>query len=1074
VLTQDPSQSFEELKTKLLSQIEKSFPIEDRHGAFEVRVHSLSVNDDLGVDDIKGQLAARVEGKSWAAPVYGTVQVVDKLTGKVLLEKPGTQLAKIPKLTRHYSYIVSGQEKFITNQWRLRPGPYVRETERGGEFKAQFQLAKGKSFNMLMDPASGYLSMDIGGRKVPVYSVLSSQGVTDDEMKASWGPEVFAASKAKAKPEKDVRSFYAGWKGTELDEKSNAQMAVKDLLAGTRMDPLVAKANLGRETDTVDHDVLLRAAGKLVDVSAGRRTADPIDSLRYKELWTAADQFAERIEKSSRDITGRVRSALGNKKTQDRLRAGDTSVLRDVVAPDLIQRPLFYTFSTSLAANGKQTNPLSMLADKSMTTIMGPGGIQNQHAISNSNTAIDPSHLGYLDPVFTPESNPGVNTHLTAGVKIKDKKPFIRLYNIQTGKMEDVDAAQASTSHVVLPDQVKWNNGKPTPLGGTVRVADADGDIRDDIAFGKAHYVMPSSAQVFALETNLVPFMQNDSAGRTTMSARHMAQSISIVGREAPAVQVEAGGGETFERIVGSNFLAHKSPIDGVIKAVGADNIVVQGADGKRHDIHIYDHYPLNDKKAQLHSTANVKVGDTVKKGQGVADNNYTKDGDLALGTNLRTAYIANGLNHEDGIVISESAAAKMGSEHLYKPSMLVQESTIIGKKEFLLQKPTSYGKAAIENIGDDGVIRIGATVRPGDPLVLALGSSDKASSIGEDTLRRLSSKVKSKFSNSAMVWDADYEGEVVRVSRKGKGLVVHVKTKEPMQVGSKISTRHSAKGIVAAILPDSDMPHDGDGRPVQMLINPLGVPGRMNAGQILETVAGKIAEKTGKPYVVKNFQGGKDYLADVKAELKKHGISETETLYDPKTGRKLGEVTVGPHCDLAELAPGLRPEDRAQARRGHSGAPLRLPARAPGRQEDALPQWWARPQDHWRPAAPLRQRDALPQGRWASRRAEPRLTRHLRSPRRGTQRQPSRDADAEGRQGAGRGGLGRPEQRQDAAGPEDPVRLQEVRASAPGHGPQRREERQLGAPHPAHRRRDSRDESWRNQGAAQDPAGQG
>jgi hypothetical protein len=316
-------------------------------------------------------LAARVEGKSWAAPVYGTVDVVDKATGKVLVSKPGTQLAKIPKLTRHYSYIVGGQEKFITNQWRLRPGPYVRESSaKGGEFKAQFQLAKGKSFNMLLDPTSGHLALKIGGRKVPVYSLLSSQGVSDDQMRKAWGDDVFEASKAKAKPDKDVRSFYAGWKGSELDSKADPHAELRTLLSGTRMDPLVAKVNLGRETDTVDHDILLRAAGKLVDVSAGRRAADPIDSLKYKELWTAADQFAERIEKSERDIASRVRSALGNRSTQDRLRAGDTSVLRDVVAPDLIQRPLFYAFSTSLAANGKQTNPLSMLADRQLNYLL--------------------------------------------------------------------------------------------------------------------------------------------------------------------------------------------------------------------------------------------------------------------------------------------------------------------------------------------------------------------------------------------------------------------------------------------------------------------------------------------------------------------------------------------------------------------------------------------------------------------------------------------------------------------------------------------------------------------------------
>jgi DNA-directed RNA polymerase beta subunit len=146
------------------------------------------------------------------------------------------------------------------------------------------------------------------------------------------------------------------------------------------------------------------------------------------------------------------------------------------------------------------------------------------------------------------------------------------------------------------------------------------------------------------------------------------------------------------------------------------------------------------------------------------------------------------------------------------------------------------------------------------------------------------------------MIWDGDYEAEVVRAERIGKNVIVHLKTTEPAQIGSKISTRHSAKGIVTQIMDDKEMPHDEKGKAVEMLINPVSVPGRMNPGQLLETAAGKIAEKTGKPYLVKNFQGGVDYLKKVQEELKHHGLSDTDTLYDPATGRKLGDIMTGPH----------------------------------------------------------------------------------------------------------------------------------------------------------------------------------
>lgn len=898
MLASDPQAQFDELKEKLLTQISKTFPIESR-GGVTVSVSDLEVRDGLGVDDIKDQGKARLQGKTWAAPVLGNIKVTDK-DGKVLVEKR-LQVAKLPKLTRHFTYIVGGQEKTVANQWRLRPGPYVKATEREGEYEAQIQLAKGKSFDIQSDPDSGYMHIKMGTRKVPLYSVLKAYGVSDDAMKKAWGEENFKASVAKSNVEKDLKSLHMAWKREGVPSGVEPATAIKELFGQTEMDAAVAGANLGVEKSVVDGDVLLRASKKLVDVVAGKAEADPIDSLRYKELWSASDQFADRLDKSKREITRRVRSALGKKSTLEKLKSGDPNVLRNVVMPDLIQRPIYHTFTTSLASNGKQTNPLSMLSDRSLVTITGPGGIQNPNAISKSNTAIDPSHLGFLDPVFTPESNPGVNTHLAAGVKIKDKKPFVRMYNTRTGKMEDVDAAKAAVSNVVLPDQVKWAGGKPVPVGKQVRMSDQRGEIRDDLSWSKAQYVLPSSAQVFAVETNLVPFMQNDSAGRTTMSARHMGQAISITGREAPKVQVEAGGGKSFEEIVGDTFLSHKSPVDGKIHAIRGEDgdatkdVVIKDKQGNEHIVPIYNHFPTNHDKGQLHSTP-AMVGTVVKKGDRVAENNYQKDGKLALGTNLRVAYLANGANHEDGIAISESAADKLRSEHLYKPSLMTSSSMKIGKKAFLLQKSGQYSGASLRGIGEGGVVKPGTIVRPGDPLILALNENTKAQSINSQNTKRLGKRLRTKWSNSSLVWDSDYEGEVVRITRSGNGVQVHVKTKEPAQIGSKLSTRHSAKGIVTEIIPDNEMPIDKNGRATQILINSTSVAGRMNPGQILETVAGKIAEKTGKPYMVKNFDSGKDYLAGLKKELKEHGVSETEELFDPKTGRRLGDITVGPH----------------------------------------------------------------------------------------------------------------------------------------------------------------------------------
>jgi DNA-directed RNA polymerase subunit beta' len=891
----DPSVQFAELKTALEEQITKTFPIRDKAGRFEVRVSDVTTIDKLGVEDIKEQHKRRIEGKSWSAQVNGVVEVVDLQTGKTLVRRT-QRITDIPKMTRHGSWIIDGQEMSLMNQWRLRPGAYVKATERAGEYEAQFQLAKGKSFD-LQQEERGNLFMKIAGRKIPLYSVLQATGVTDDQMIAAWGAEAFHETKKKAK-DKDLQSMYEAWKGSAADHGTDFKAAIPELLSTTQLDPEIAHQNLGVRSSTVNGAMLLAASRKLIDVAAKRTEPDPIDSLRYKELWTAKDHMVERLARSSNDITLKVQSAFRKSTVVDRVRAGDESALRDIVTPDLLRKPMFFPFtSTSLASVSKQTNPIAMIADRSATTIMGPGGIKNSYMLNSSNTAIDPSHLGFLDPVFTPESNPGVTTHLAFGVRpASDRRPMARLYNLRTKAYEDVDAATAATKIIVLPDQVTWKNDKPSPRIERFRSIDGKGELRDDVKWHRADYVMPSTSQVFALETNLVPFMQNDSAGRTTMSARHMAQAISIVGREAPLVCVEARPGKSFEELIGNTFLSHNAPEGGKVTRVTKGDVTIQDRQGKSHTVQLYDHYPTNDQKGMLHSTPLVHVGQTVKRGQTLADNNFTRDGVLALGTNLRVAYLSNGFNHEDGIVISETAAKKLASQHLHKPAIYAADTTIIDKKAFLDRKAGVFTPDRLNKIDDTGTVKVGTRVKPGDPLILALNAVKTPTGITADSQQRLGQKLRNPYTNASVVWDSNYEGEVVSVHRVGRTTTVHVRTLEPAQVGSKLSTRHSAKGIVAQILPDHEMPVNEKGKPMDMLLAPVGVPGRNNPGQILETAAGRIAEKTGKPYVVKNFQGGVNYLKKIEGELKQHGLKDTDTLYDPKSGRRLGEVMAGPH----------------------------------------------------------------------------------------------------------------------------------------------------------------------------------
>lgn len=256
------------------------------------------------------------------------------------------------------------------------------------------------------------------------------------------------------------------------------------------------------------------------------------------------------------------------------------------------------------------------------------------------------------------------------------------------------------------------------------------------------------------------------------------------------------------------------------------------------------------------------------------------------------TAYSPwKGLNFEDGVIISDTAATKLTSNHLYKKSLLTQEAQAVGLKKFMANKSTALTKDQMGKLGDDGIIKPGLKVTKGDTLIAAL--SEKAPTTEAQMLKNLHRSLANPYDNRSVTWDQDYEGEVVAVNTKGKAIQVHVRTAEPMQVGDKLSNRHGGKGIVSRILPDHEMPQTEDGAALEVVMNPIGIAGRLNVGQVLETAAGKLAKKTGKTYKIQNF-GEVDNRTKVEQDLKRAKISDKETIIDPINNKKVPGVLVG------------------------------------------------------------------------------------------------------------------------------------------------------------------------------------
>lgn len=901
-----PEGSFDVLKNNIVSSISAYFPYEGK--SRRLQLDKVWVDDKLNPEDIQSQAQAKDLDRTWGVPVKANVSLIDKATGKVVDSKTMT-LARLPKLTNRFGFIVDGNEYQVDHLFRLKSGVYARIQD-NGDLESEFNLVRGPAgnrFSIKLEREKKRFFLKKGQAHIPLYPILKSMGVSDDQMEKDWGKEIFLANKPKNE-EKTLKTLQTFFKKTSFEnvpeptDVAGYGKYVYDFFDKTVLRPDTTKITLGREATKVDGQVLQIAANKILGVSRGTHQPDDRDSLAFKEIVSVEDFLPEKIERAAKSIKGKLKNTIDLKEK--------TSV-SEVISADLFARPIreFFTKGGSLTERPDQTNPIQMMSGHRKTTLMASdlGGIKKDHSLTDEMRVVNSSHFGFLDPMHTPESErTGITLHLGMGARKNGKELETPVFDLKGSRIQYMTAPRFHEVAAVLPDQVRWVKGKPVPIASSVKMKLPGGSI-EVRPFSEAGYVMPSSKGMFDMASNLIPFLPSNQGNRVSMADKQMEQAISLKFREAPLVQSKTDHADpsmTFEKVLGG-FSSHRAPVSGTVKTIKDDHIVIN--DGKKnHQIHLYNHFPLNDPKGMMHSEAVVKVGDKVSQGQVIADSNFTKGGALALGSNLRVGYIPyKGYNYEDGIVISETASKKLSSEHLHKKDVEFDpETDVISKQKFVAFAATRSNQLTKEQLGmldDDGIIRVGSKVNPGQVLIAAVGKN-LASRQGS-ALAALGKRAFQPYKDKSLVWDEDHQGEVVKIVKdpSGRGAKVYVKTVEPVVIGDKLSGRHGNKGIVTMILPDHEMPftkdEKGEKRPLEVLLNPTGVPTRINVGQVLETAAGKIAEKTGKTYIVNNFEGpNSDNREKVLQELKKHGISDEESVFDPMNPNKvLGSVLVGP-----------------------------------------------------------------------------------------------------------------------------------------------------------------------------------
>lgn len=887
----DPKDTFERMKRVAIEQFTENLQVDGNRRA--LRVSNVRVDDRLDTQDIAGQLDAKVRGATWGVPVLADVELVEKSTGHVLDRAKKVRIATLPKPTQRFSVIVEGTERIVRSQFRLRPGVYTVAPASGTQLKTLVNTSKGKSFSLHFDPQKADWTMEIGrAKRIPVYDVLKLLGISDGAISKAVGADTAALMAKKSRGGWTTDQLYKTIMPTAPEDGVDKAKTLQAYFEhGTALSPETTKITLGHPFTAANGEMMLAAVKRQLDISRGHSEVDERDSLIFKQIQMLDDHLKNRLEaqlnKTKRN--GRMWHMRAKARIDRATNARDAMRRLD---PNREITSFFASADAgegSLAESAGLTNPARQLDVYSQTTVTGPGGTDLEK-VTDLARSVHPSTLGIIDPVHTPEGpKVGIDTHLTIGVKrLADGNIGTEFVDARTGEHVVLTAAQASQRVIGFPEDYDLGKKKPRPRTREVAAISRGKQMR--VPSSQIDYVMPDSRNAFDTTVNMVPWLDSVDGARGVMAAKMLGQAVSLIDseREAPLVQTLAPSGRSFEAEVARLHLP-KSPVDGTVSRITRDQVVVKDKAGESHKVGLYSYFPLLGKSGPMHdNTVTVKVGDRVHDGQILAESNFTKDGTLALGKNLTVAYIPyKGYNFEDGLVMSEGAARKMTSQHLHQYQQLREPNLVLKRDTWRTQFPSLWKSRFDSMFDEDGVIKAGVHVEPGDPLIL--GSRRKQDTRTDQTSQQIRMMLIHPFRNAAVIYDKDNAGVVQRVVKAPRHIEVHVYAEHPTQIGDKFAGRYGNKGIVSAIVPDSQMPHTSDGKVIDLLMNPMGVPGRINTAQLFETAVGKV----GKKYVVHNFSPHAN-VEFVHGYMKEHGVSETDTIVDPTTKRRIPNIMVG------------------------------------------------------------------------------------------------------------------------------------------------------------------------------------
>ena len=918
--------SYDWLKGKGLSEVVSEIsPVSDTTGrGWELYFSNPRVDKpNTAVDE------ALEKGDTYDAQWYLSTTLKDTLTNKSKTQD--VYMGDIPLMTVNGTFIINGVERVVVNQLTRSEGVFfIGETDpsTGKNLAGAKILPKSGAWLEIETSRSGVISVKIDRRrKIAITALLRVFGLSSDkdieEAFTSVDIDVqklYIATTLQKDPAKSLNEayieIYRKMRPGEPLVLENAKALVESLFFSSRRYSLgrVGRFKLNQKLGLtfpnegkyrlLQLEDLIKIVQRIIELNNGVGQFDDIDNLGNRRVRSVGELLQNQIRIGFLQMERNIKERMS---IQPRDKLCDPGVL--ISTRPVAARIHSFFASGQLSQFQDQQNPLTSLDHLRRLSVMGPGGLTKERA-SLPVRDVHYSHYGRICPVRTPEGpNIGLINYIATYARVNDygflEAPYYKLEKDDDGKVRVTDEVMylaAYDEYELYITDASVNIDERGYITDTQVPLRYRGEfLLGDVRLAQFMDVIPQ--QVVGISAALIPFLANDDTTRTLVATQQTSQAVPLIKPEAPLV------GTGLEPVIAENAGAcFKAKEDGTVEFSDASKVVIKYAKGEKEEYHLKKFVKSNMDTCYNQRTK-VKAGDKVKRGQVIFEGPSVWDGELAIGTNLKVAYMVwGGYEFEDGILISDRLVKEdvLSSIHITDHKVQVLE-TKLGPEEVTRDIP-NVSEDALRNLDDEGIVAIGSKVKAGDILVGKIAPKGETElSAEERLLRAIFGEKAREVRDNSLVLPHGEQGTVIGVkiiTKKEndelptgviKEIRVYVAQIKKIEVGDKLAGRHGNKGVISKIVNEADMPHLEDGTPVDIIFSSEAVLKRMNVGQILEAQVGTAAKKMGKKYSFPVFE--KVPYEEIEDELRQAGlpVSGKSKLIDGRTGDYFDhEIVVG------------------------------------------------------------------------------------------------------------------------------------------------------------------------------------